>query len=200
MRDVAASVAALRDIWATNPTMHKTADDLARYELLLDRVRPDTIVETGLLHGGSHRWFAERVPLVVTVEANPAEIAAFSDRPANGHVIEGDSREVADQVAALVHGTVMVVLDSDHGTDVVYGEMSAYGPLVTPGSYMVVEDGIYGYLPSGPLMVGNWYDGNPLVAIGRYLCEHPGEWHADVDVEDLHPTTQHPSGWLRRLP
>jgi len=35
---------------------------------------------------------------------------------------------------------VMVFLDSDHRTEHVAKELKAYGPLVTPGCYMVVDD------------------------------------------------------------
>lgn len=200
MIDVEGSVAELRALWRDDPAMHKTWTDIARYERIIGRLEPAVIVETGLLHGASHCWFAKRAPLVVTVEINPDEIALFTDRPANGVVIEGDSTDPATvaQVEALVEGgPVLVVLDSDHGTDTVYGEMCAYGPLVTPGSYMVVEDGVLAHVPPGPFLVGNWFDGHPGLAIERYLADHDG-WVNDDDLEGLYPTTQHPGGWLRR--
>lgn len=199
MRDLAGSVAQLRALWAENPHMHKTPDDLARYQHLIDTVRPYTIVETGLLHGGSAEWFAARAPQVVVIENNPAEIALF-DPPANVTIVEGHSHHVADRVADLVAGAwpVMVILDSDHGTDNVHQEAELYGPLVTPGSYMVIEDGILGYIPVGPRLEGNWFDGDPHQAALRFLAEHPDDWTVDTELEDRWPTTQHPHGWLRR--
>ena len=35
----------------------------------------------------------------------------------------------------------MVILDSDHSADHVFEELEAWAPLVTPGCYLVAEDG-----------------------------------------------------------
>lgn len=202
MRDLAGSIAGLEAIWARGPSMHKEPDDLARYQLLIDRIEPNVVVETGLYYGGSHHWFASRVPHVISVESNPEEIERFTGDvlgfgapPDNGLVIRGHSHDVFDQVVAEVTrlgGPVLVSLDSDHGTENVYGEMIRYGHLVTPGSYMVVEDGIYHWVERPDLC-----EGDPIHAIERYLAERDG-WVVDLGLEDAYPTTQHPSGWLRR--
>lgn len=209
MRDVGASLAALRKIWYAGPGTHKTPDDLARYETLIARVQPTVLVETGLYYGGSARWFAQRVPHVISVEVNASSIEEYHadayglGPPAeNGLVICGNSHDVYPEVARHADlmaqdGPVMVVLDSDHDTETVYGEMTRYGALVTPGSYMVVEDGILASLPKGPRPQGNWFDGDPLQAIERFLAQ-TDRWIVDDEIEDLYPTTQSPKGWLRR--
>ena len=167
------------------------------------------LVETGLYYGGSQLWFAARIPHVITVEISaPLWLDYCENRhglgfpPANAVTVLGPSLEVVDQVTELTHrlagdGPVMVVLDSDHGTRQVLGELLHYGPLVTPGSYMVAEDGILHYLEPGPVLQGNWFDGDPLLAVQRFLRERDG-WTIDQELEDLYPTTQHPMGWLRR--
>ena len=49
--------------------------------------------------------------------------------------------------AAAAFGPVMVILDSDHTADHVRRELAIYAPLVTPGSYCLVQDGVIDTLP-----------------------------------------------------
>ena len=50
------------------------------------------------------------------------------------------SETILDAVRELVSGKVMVVLDSSHRARHVYNEILSYGPMVTKGQYLVVED------------------------------------------------------------
>lgn len=210
MRDLAGSIIELKKVWATHHRMHKSPDDVKRYEILIDRVKPAVVVETGLLHGGSHQWFADRVPHIINIDSDVQAVQDFrygyrgmGEPPSNGHIIFGDSCLSFPQVKELAErlangGAIMVVLDSDHSTGTVYSEMCLYSGLVTVGSYMVVEDGILHFMPKGNWPDGNWFDGDPLEAINRWLPDHP-EFREDAEIEDLFPTTQHPRGFLRRM-
>lgn len=214
MTDIEASIAELRAVWGQGPGIHKRPNDLARYDILFERVKPNVLVETGLYYGGSAIHFAERVPHIINVELpdssrdpdNQTTADYKANRhglgfpPENGIIIEGHSFEVVDQVEALVKkfgGPVMVVLNSNHDTETVYGEMVRYNHLVTLGSYMVVEDGLLHYLPIAPMGLGNWFDGDPLIAIERFLSEND-EFEVDTEIEDMFPTTQFVKGWLRK--
>lgn len=85
----------------------------------------------------------------------------------------------------------MVVLDSSHGTAHVAGEICAYGPLVSVGCYLVVEDGIVAYQIDAP-----WV-GSPLDAALALLADSRA-WRRDTDLESLHPVSMHPAGWWIR--
>ena len=105
------------------------------------------------------------------------------------------SSEALDRVraaAAAAGGPVMVILDSDHSRAHVRAEMEAYGPLVTPGSFMLVQDGVIDVLPV-------FRDGRPgpLPAIHEFLASHP-EFEIDHERCDRFLITHHPDGWLRR--
>jgi cephalosporin hydroxylase len=211
MIDVEASIALIRNVWSRrNASLEKEPPDLARYETIIERVKPVVVVETGLHYGGSLQWFARRVPFVVNVELDHDAIANFlrnrhgmGTPPPNGHIVFGDSHEVHPAVEKMARtladgGPIMVVLDSDHGTECVYGEMVNYCRFVTPGSYLVVEDGILHYMDKGPILVGNWYAGDPVEAIERFLPDHP-EFVPDMEIEDMFSGTTNPGGWLRRV-
>lgn len=201
MRDWDASFAELRGVHGSGPGMHKIPNDLARYQWIIDKVKPDVVVECGLYYGGSLLWFAERVPFVISVELNGPWIEDFKTnvhglgtQPENSLIIEGNSHDVFEQVKEAIPAdakTIMVSLDSDHGTATVLGEMRLYSQLVTPGSYMVVEDGILEEFPE------NWFDGSPVQAIGEFFKEND-DFVVDTELEDMYPTTFHVLGWLRR--
>jgi cephalosporin hydroxylase len=72
--------------------------------------------------------------------------------------------------------------------------LDAYGPLVTPGSYMLVQDGVIDVLPT--LRADR---PGPLPAIRRYLRQHP-EFELDSARTERFLITHHPMGWLRRRP
>jgi len=173
------------------PGVDKDRHDLQRYAKALALSWPEVLVETGTRTGHSACWFADHGPEVVTVDIDPSCHSA-PGRPDVAR-LTGDSTDpaVLDQVVALVAGRrCMVSLDSDHSCAHVMAEIRAYAPLVSPGCFLVVEDGIYHYVEGG-------YDGDPLQAISWVLPER-GDFVRDLDIEGLYPVTGSPAGWWRR--
>jgi len=167
----------------------KTWEDIARYETVLDATQPDLIVECGTWSGGSAVWFAEHDCHVITIDIVPA----YVNHPRVTFLLGSSlARWVVQTVTNTAAGKkTMVVLDSDHSADHVAAEIGAYGPLVTPGCYLVVEDGIVRWMDGLP------YDGSPLDAIESELDGNPG-WQRDETVEGMYPVTMFPAGWWRR--
>jgi cephalosporin hydroxylase len=99
--------------------------------------------------------------------------------------------QVHQEVAATT-GPVLVILDSDHRQSHVAAELKAYAPLVTPGSYCLVQDGVSETLP----MMKCPYPG-PLPAIDDFAAQHP-EFEIDHERCERFLITHHPRGWLRR--
>jgi len=199
MRDLQASIEAAKTRQTVGGAI-KVWEDLERYRFLIGVVGPDLIIETGTGNGASGRWFADTADCaVVTIddESEHRNTDPFADSRVCCLLGSSTDPKVVVQVTefAADYKTVMVVLDSDHSPTHVLAEMRAYGPLVTPGSYMVVEDGICRWLPDN----GWGYGDGPLGAIDAYLVDHGVEWATDHDVEDLHDVTMSPDGWLRRL-
>ena len=170
----------------------KIWEDLNRYRAVIQATKPDVIVECGSWYGGSALWFAALGVDVVTLDVDARNIvAAAIDHPAIT-VVTGNSADpaIAAHVAELVEGRrVMVVLDSDHSPEHVEREIDLYGPLVSPGCYLVVEDGIQQWMT-------NFAGQGPLDAIESRLMDHP-EWERDLLVESMYPITMHPAGWWR---
>ena len=91
-----------------------------------------------------------------------------------------------------VTGPVMVLLDSDHSAAHVRKELDAYHSMVTPGSFIHVQDGVIDVLP----IYATGRPG-PLVAIEAFMAEH-SEFEVDLKRSNKFLITHHPKGWLRR--
>lgn len=179
--------------------MWKTADDLDRYRKAIESCRPEVLVETGTHFGGFAAWVADTFGVeVVSVDVSSRR------RPDAGPLVMfvvGDSVAQAPAVAELVAGRrCMVSLDSDHHAPHVVAEIRAYGPLVSAGCYLVVEDGLADLVgpEHGRRLAPNVGEvGGPLVAIEQTLATWPG-WRRDLEIEGLSEISHHPAGWWVR--
>lgn len=201
MIDAAKSREALRYIAAQSEGLLKIPDDLARYADIIADTKPDLVLETGTFHGESARWFAEQGLEVVTVEADEMafEIAQRKRHERVAYAF-GDSRDpvLHQRLRNSLNGErVMVSLDSHHSRDFVYEELCAFAPYVTPGCYLVVEDGTYNLLTEEERRAAFVYDGGPYPAVQQFLTEHP-EFTLDMGLQNRYPATLNLGGWLRR--
>ena len=106
--------------------------------------------------------------------------------------------EMIRTAAAAVKGPVLVVLDSNHAASFVIKELEAYAPMVTVGSYLVVEDMKLDRMLHG---IDAKEDGakqwaGPTPAVQAFLKANR-QFRADRGVESLW-YTQHPAGFLKR--
>ena len=67
----------------------------------------------------------------------------------------------------------MVTLDSNHTYEHVAGELQAYAPFVTPGSYLIVQDGLMQDLSDVPVGKATWKTDNPARAAENFVRDHP---------------------------
>lgn len=198
--DIEASLAALDAGEHDQGDMLKFPQDLDRYAAVIEATQPEVIVETGTRRGASARWFRDRGPDVITVDNFPDQFEGDETRITR---IVGDSEDelVAGMVARMVADRrCMVSLDTTHDAAHVLREIDLYGPLVTSGCYLVVEDAILGYADESMLLrhaLGGMV-GSPLDAIRKRLAGKRG-WVRDVDLEAMHPISHNSAGWWRRV-
>ena len=173
--------------WMGLPIIQLPADVLATQEIIW-ATRPDIIIETGVARGGSVVFMAAMLQLIgkgkvigIDVDIRPHNRQAVESHPMAHRIllIEGGSTEpqVVDRARKEIPSgaSVMVVLDSDHSREHVLAELRHYGPLVTPGCYLVVADTMLGHLAPGeapPNRSKVWERGDePLSALNTYLGE-----------------------------
>lgn len=186
----------------------KFASDLIRLENAIDRARPEVIIETGTYAGASALWMSRRpgVQFVITIDADPSAGESL-DSPlvqvlaGRSSVDEGVIVEVRRRIRGM---RCMVVLDSLHTAAHVTAEIQAYGPLVSPGSMLVVEDGLFDFATPEQLTRWSMWDliggGGPLVAIDDQLVDSPDWTRAeDIEADPYVPRlSQCPAGWWVR--
>jgi cephalosporin hydroxylase len=201
--------------WLGRPII-QLPDDMIRIQEAICEVRPDAIVETGIAHGGSLVYYASLCELIgkgrvigVDIDIRPHNRAAIEAHPMAGRIVLIEASSTAPATVAKVKSliepgeTVFVILDSNHSRDHVAAELEAYCSLVTPGSYILSQDGVMRQVAGMPRAGPDWDWNNPVSANRAFLEKHPEfelakpprPFDETLETPDL---THHPEGWLRR--
>jgi len=178
--------------------IQKNPLDLFIYSEIAYEIKPTVVIETGSLEGGSAIFWADMMKLihgdesgkVISIDVNkPKE----TDR--NVIFLTGDSlsTDIIPTLNRIIkpNDNVIVNLDSLHDMNHVYHEMIIYHNFVSPGSYMIIEDGIINGHPTHPE-----YGPGPYEACEAFLSEHP-EFEVDHSRERF-MITANPMGYLKR--
>jgi cephalosporin hydroxylase len=178
--------------------VQKLPADLWIYQEILHELRPDLIIETGTLRGGSALYLATICDALGHGQIVTIDIKHRSGLPQHPRIeyVTASSVDsgVIDDLMARAEGVerVLVVLDSDHSFDHVLDELLAYGPMVTPGSYIIVEDTNMNGHPVKPD-----HGPGPMEAVKTFLALD-SRFQVDESREKfLH--TFNPNGYLKRV-
>jgi cephalosporin hydroxylase len=193
-----------QQMWFLGIPIQKNPCDLWMMQQIIYETKPDVIVETGTFRGGSALYFAHILEgmgsdsaKVVTIDIEDArsDAAKYPVWQKRVSFVRGSSidPDVIAQVRRFSQGKrVLVVLDSRHEKDHVLKELEAYAPLVSLGSYLVVEDTNSDGVPVFPGSIG------PTAAIAEFLPTELGRhFRQDVRREAM-VLTFNPGGWLKR--
>lgn len=193
--------------------LQKSAADLKRYEELVELSQPDIVIETGTRAGGSALWFHHELDLqVVTIDIAPSfgrRGAPPWDESLPGiESLRGSSisPDIVNHILPLIRGKrVMVSLDSDHHSAHVQAEMAFWSMRVSPGCYLVVEDGCFDMFSErghqdwarvGGSRIPDY--GGPLHALRTSGIEYSPVFWRDKALEGLSPISHSPCGWWRK--
>lgn len=182
--------------WLGVPTQ-KCPLDLWIYQELLYELRPDLIIETGTYNGGSALYLGSMCDLIGTGRVVSIDIAPQQPLPSHPRVEFLTSSSTAPEIVermrreAAEAERVFVILDSDHSYAHVRDELEAYHSMVTPGSYLVVEDTNVNGFPVLPD-----FGPGPMEALDEFLPQHP-EFRIDERCERF-MLTFNPRGFLRK--
>ncbi|WP_314591437.1 CmcI family methyltransferase [Paenibacillus terrigena] len=183
--------------WLGQPVL-KCPLDLFIYQEILYEIQPDIILECGTNQGGSALYLASICDLMNKGKIITIDIMKYEQTPSHPRITyfigNSASEDMLNQVKELISPTdvVLVILDSDHSKQHVLNEMNLYHPLVSIGSYLIVEDtNINGHpvLPDfGP---------GPMEAVQDFLLQ--SEDFIIDSSRQKHLLTMHPNGYLKKI-
>lgn len=185
--------------WLGHPIWQNVFDLWVIQETIAE-VKPELLIECGTNRGGSSMFYANLFDLmgrgaVITIDVE--KLHNLSHPRVTYLLGSSTSEEIVGNIrprAAACTGPVLVILDSDHSEGHVRHELECYSPMVTPGSYCLVQDGVIDTL--SVFAAGR---PGPLPAIESFLQANP-DFELDAERSARFLITHHPKGWLKRKP
>lgn len=196
-------------LWFGVPIIQNPYDMVLMQELIF-RVRPDTIVETGVAHGGSLIYYASLLQLLgrgkvigvdIKIDAHNRDIIETHPLGRQITLFEGNSVDpsILGRIKKIIRPRerVLVCFDSDHHGDHVYAELNSYKNLVSKGSYMVVFDTHIPVLRGLRGLRKDYTDNSPMEAVQKFLKKNPRFSH-DPYFEKFFVSSC-PGGFLKKI-
>ena len=172
--------------------------DYVIYQMLLCALLPDLVIEIGTNDGGGAFYLADLMETIGHGTVHTIDIKKQSDDLLWSHprirlFIEG--WENYDLKEAAGHERVLVIEDASHIYEDTLQAMRKFAPVVSVGSYLIVEDGII-----SELGMADEYHGGPLKAIDEFLGSTDG-FEIDRSFCDMFGSnaTFNVNGYLKRV-
>lgn len=180
----------------------KNPFDVVLYMQLIERLKPQTLIEIGTSEGGSAVWFDDLCQALGLT----AQILTFDIAPPDGlasdriGVHKLDSRFPDEWLDPGMFETLphpwLVIEDSAHTKESVSAMLRFFDRFVVSGDYVVVEDGVVADLPGDHY--ASFEDG-PNRAVAEFLASHADRYQIDTALCDFygHNVTYCPNAWLK---
>ena len=182
-------------------SMLKNPFDLAIYLLLLDRLKPRTIVEIGSAYGGSGKFFADQSKVLglTTMVFSFDIVPVLNADTDNLRFLAADIHNLKGSILPELLGNAprpwLVVEDGPHTYEGSLAALEFFDEFLEPGDYIVVEDG--NLLDLGHFELRN----GPSRAIHRFLRERAQKYAIDRELCDFfgRNVTWNKDGYLKRI-
>ena len=172
--------------------------DYVIYQMLINKIKPDLIIEIGTNNGGGCLYMADLLDIlgkgiihtvdiedkVLDVVRNHTRIKRFTNGWQGYDVNEAEGYE-----------KVLIIEDGSHTYEDTIGALKKLAHLVTVDSYLIVEDGIV-----SKLGVKGEFNGGPLKAIREFLLENKN-FQNDTEYSDMFGknATFNVNGYLKKV-
>ncbi len=167
------------------------------YQEIIFEIKPDVIVEIGNAYGGATLALAHLLDhmhkgRVIGLDIQHETIAPIVREHPRITLITGDACGSFGKVKALIekNDTVLIIEDSSHTYQNTLNVLRTFSPLVTPGSYFIVEDSnCHHGVDIGP-------SPGPYEAIEQFIKENR-DFQVDRTMESFF-ITWNPMGYLKK--
>lgn len=172
--------------------------DYVIYQMLINEIKPDLIIEIGTNNGGGSLYMADMLDIlgdgiIHTIDIENKVPDIVRNHPRIKRFIDG--WQGYDVKEAEGFKNVLIIEDGAHTYEDTIGALNKLAHLVTVGSYLVIEDGIV-----SKLGVQNAFNGGPLKAIREFLLNNKN-FQNDTKYSDMFGknATFNVNGYLKRV-
>ena len=178
---------------------HKCPFDYVLYQMIINEVKPDLIIEIGTFKGGSSLYYADLMNNIGHGEIHTINIyddvndQLVINHPRIKRFFDGYQNYDLTQLKNF--DKIIVIDDGSHNSQDVLDAFKKFESLVTLNSYYIIEDGIL-----SELGYNDGYDGGPLKVMDSIL-EYNNKFIIDRKWCDFfgHNATFNPNGFLKRI-
>lgn len=168
------------------------------YREILCETQPDVVVEIGNAYGGGALALAHVMDhlgkgRLIGLDLHHSSVPEMVTAHPRITFLDGDARQLLPRVQQMIRPgeSVLVIEDSSHAYENTLNVLRAYGPLVTLGSYLIVEDSnCWHGVDVGP-------SPGPYEAVEQFLRETDA-FASDRERESWF-LTWNPKGYLKRV-
>lgn len=149
--------------------MFKCPFDYVTYQMIINEIKPDLVIEIGTYYGGNAVYIADLLEAIGKGEVHTIDVENFND----GELLNSHKRikrffggyQNYDLKNTHNAETILVIDDGSHTYSDVKASLEKFNKIVSVNSYFIVEDGVLTELGKDNAI----YNGGPLRATHEFL-------------------------------
>lgn len=180
-------------------TIVKNPFDYVIYQMIINEVKPDLIIEIGTNYGGTSLYMADLLDIIGNGIIHTMDVQEY----VNNDLVKSHPRirrflggyQEYDINNTLGFDKILLIDDGSHNYNDVINVMTKFKDVVSKDSYMIIEDGALDWM--------GWkeaYNGGPLKAIEEFMLEN-NNYEIDRNWCDFYGknVTFNPNGFLKKI-